>query len=133
MAKITKNSEKDALIFKKPYKFDKISSNLLYNRKFYDIIISVAEEKAMFIYGEVLKWGRLRALPVAEQASNKEWQRSKFGEANSEQQILGTATGSKRRRRLGDFPARCFSDNLIFFMEKYSSGRRGVTRNLVGR
>ncbi len=26
-----------------------------------------------------------------------------------------------------------FSDNLIFFMEKYSSGRRGVTRNLVGR
>ena len=44
-----------------------------------------------------------------------------------------TATGSKRRRRFGDFPARCFSDNLIFFMEKYSSGRRGVTRNLVGR
>ena len=39
-----------------------------------------------------------------------------------------TATGSKRRRRLGNFPARSFSDNSIFFMEKYSSGRRGVTR-----
>ena len=39
------------------------------------------------------KWGRLRALPVADEASKKEWQRSKFGEAKSEQQILGTATG----------------------------------------
>jgi len=39
-----------------------------------------------------------------------------------------TATGSKRRRRFGDFPARCFSDNLIFFMEKYSSGERADRR-----
>jgi hypothetical protein len=30
------------------------------------------------IYGELSKWGRLRALPVADEASNKEWQRSKF-------------------------------------------------------
>ena len=30
------------------------------------------------IYGDVSKWGRLRALPVADEASNKEWQRSKF-------------------------------------------------------
>ena len=29
-------------------------------------------------YGEVLKWGRLRALPAADTASNKEWPRSKF-------------------------------------------------------
>ena len=35
----------------------------------------------------------LRALPVADEASNKEWQRSKFCEANSEQKISGTATG----------------------------------------
>ena len=52
--------------------------------------------------------------------------RSKFAEASSEQQISGTATGSKRRRRLPNFPARSFSDNFIFFTEKYSSGRRGV-------
>ena len=30
------------------------------------------------IYGDISKWGRLRALPVADEASNKEWQRSKF-------------------------------------------------------
>ena len=29
-------------------------------------------------YGELSKWGRLRALPVADEASNKEWQRSEF-------------------------------------------------------
>jgi hypothetical protein len=32
------------------------------------------------IYEELSKWGRLRALPVADEASNKEWQRSKFDE-----------------------------------------------------
>ena len=31
-------------------------------------------------YGELSKWGRLRALPVADEASSKEWQRSKFRE-----------------------------------------------------
>ena len=45
------------------------------------------------IYADVSKWGRLRALPVADEASNKEWQRSKLCEASSEQTILGTATG----------------------------------------
>ena len=30
------------------------------------------------LYGEISKWGRLRALPVADEASKKEWQRSKF-------------------------------------------------------
>ncbi len=37
----------------------------------------------IFYYGEVLKWGRLRAPPGADAASNKEWQRSKFGDAFS--------------------------------------------------
>ena len=44
-------------------------------------------------YAEISKWGRLRALPVADKASKKEWQRSKFGEPVGEQQISGTATG----------------------------------------
>ncbi len=45
------------------------------------------------IYAEVSKWGRLRALPVADEASKEEWQGSKFCEANSERKISGTATG----------------------------------------
>ena len=45
------------------------------------------------INAEVSKRGRLRALPVADEASKKEWQRSKFCEADSEQKISGTATG----------------------------------------
>ena len=49
--------------------------------------------KKRSIYSDSSERGRLRALPVAEKASKKEWQRSKFGEANSEQQISGTATG----------------------------------------
>ena len=44
-------------------------------------------------YGDVSKWGRLRPPPVADEGSKKEWQRSKFCEANSEQKISGTATG----------------------------------------
>ena len=39
----------------------------------------------------------MRALPAAEQASNKEWPRSKFCVANSKQKISGTATGIVRR------------------------------------
>ena len=34
-------------------------------------------------YGSVSKWGRLRAPPVADKASKKEWQRSKFGESTA--------------------------------------------------
>ena len=30
------------------------------------------------LFGDISKWGRLRALPVADEASNKEWPRSKF-------------------------------------------------------
>ena len=44
-------------------------------------------------YGEISKWGRLRPPPVADEGSKKEWQRSKFCEANSERKISGTATG----------------------------------------
>ena len=44
-------------------------------------------------YADLSKWGRLRARPVDNTASNKEWQRSKFVEAKAEQQILGTVTG----------------------------------------
>ena len=47
----------------------------------------------MLIYADVSKWGRLRALPVADDASNKEWQRSKLCEVSNELTILGTATG----------------------------------------
>ena len=39
----------------------------------------------------------MRPPPVADEGSKKEWQRSKFGDANSEQQISGTATGIVRR------------------------------------
>jgi len=46
----------------------------------------------------VLGGGRLRAPPVADAASNKEWQRSKFCEANSEEKFSGTATGFLRQR-----------------------------------
>jgi len=58
-----------------------------------DIEISLISFRFLFgtltLYGEISKWGRLRALPVADKASNKEWPRSKFGEPNGEQQILG--------------------------------------------
>ena len=39
------------------------------------------------LYGDVSKWGRLRALPVADTASNKEWQRSKFCERNANKEF----------------------------------------------
>jgi len=48
---------------------------------------------SLIIHAEVSKWGRLRALPVADQASNKELPRSKFCEAFSELEISGTAKG----------------------------------------
>ena len=46
------------------------------------------------IDAEISKWGRLRALPVAEEASKKEWQRSKFCEANSERKNFGHRNGT---------------------------------------
>ena len=78
-------------------------------------------------YGEVLKWGRLRALPAADTASNKEWQRSKF---LSEQRLKSWAPQQDEEASPEPKSSPCISlINLIFFMEKYSSGRRGVTRN----
>ena len=41
----------------------------------------------------LLVGGRLRAPPVADKASKKEWQRSKFCEATSERKISGTLAG----------------------------------------
>ena len=36
-------------------------------------------------------------------------------------------------KRVSLLPSKCFSEQFhIFYTEKYSSGRRGVTRNLVG-
>ena len=58
-------------------------------------------------YEDISKWGRLRALPVADEASNKEWQRSKFGE-------LMRATNFGHRNRIEEatpirsFPRLCF-------------------------
>ena len=79
------------------------------------------------IYAEVLKWGRLRALPVADEASKEEWQRSKFCEANSKQKISGTATGhngadSKGSRACHSAPCKssCFlaiSRKCFIFLE----------------
>ena len=43
------------------------------------------------IYADVSKWGRLRALPVADKASDKEWPRSNFYTAVLKNS--GTATG----------------------------------------
>jgi len=53
--------------------------------------------------GRITGGGRLRALPAADEASKKEWQRSKFCAANSERRISGTATG--RRSALLHIPA----------------------------
>ena len=66
----------------------------------------------------------LRALPVADEASNKEWQRSKFCEANSEQKISGTATGHNGADSKGSQPhhlrerkSSCFlAKSLKFFI-----------------
>ena len=50
----------------------------------------------MFIYES--NRGRLRALPVADEASNKEWQRSTIGKWRQPAQTeSGTATGIVRR------------------------------------
>ena len=43
-------------------------------------------------YGWISKWGRCRALPVADKARHKEWQRSKFCERERAKNS-GTATG----------------------------------------
>ena len=48
---------------------------------------------ADIIYADVSKWGRLRALPVADKASNKEWPRSKLIGATSRNKFRVTATG----------------------------------------
>ena len=56
----------------------------------------------------------MRAPPGADAASNKEWQRSKFGDVLAEQQISGTATGSAS---LPHFPI-SYDLNLIFFTHR---------------
>ena len=86
-----------------------------------------AEQRRIHI-GEVLKWGASRPPPVADEGRRASGSRRRARANEFAKCDAVTATGSKRRRRFGDFPARCFSDNFIFFMEKYSSGRRGVTR-----
>ena len=79
----------------------------------------------MIPYGGISKWGRLRALPVADEASNKEWQRSKFCVANSKQKISGTATGhneaepTKIKLQILSFL------NLSIYTEGYRSGHNG--------
>ena len=65
---------------------------------------------------------------MADTASNKEWQRSKFGEAFASNKFWAPQQDEEARRHPYPF-AEHFRRSLIFFMEKYSSGRRGVTRN----
>ncbi len=48
---------------------------------------------SLIIYADVSKWGRLRARPVDDTASNKEWPRSKFDEAQASNKFWATATG----------------------------------------
>ena len=95
---------------------------LLQNRSVCVIIHTLQKSNAVK-YAEISKWGRLRPPPVADEGSKKEWQRSKFCEANSEQKISGTATGhngadskgsrayhSRERKisRFLRFPRKCF-------------------------
>ncbi len=69
----------------------------------------------MQTYAEISKWGRLRPPPVAEEGSKKEWPRSKFCEANSEQKISGTRAGhngaDSKHSRVCHLP---FSVNPLF-------------------
>ena len=44
-------------------------------------------------FGRLSKWGRLRALPVADEASKKEWQRSNKSSTHGCEDFSGTATG----------------------------------------
>jgi len=51
------------------------------NALIFDVKIKVKFYMYSMHHGEIYRlWGRLRALPVADKASNKEWQRSKFDE-----------------------------------------------------
>ena len=43
------------------------------------------------------KWGRCRALPVADKARHKEWQRSKFGERERAKKIRAPQQDTTRR------------------------------------
>lgn len=66
-------------------------------------------------YAEISKWGRLRPPPVADEGSKKEWPRSKFGDANSEQQISGTATGDVCDRRRWRLNIKATSKSIAVF------------------
>ena len=69
-----------------------------------EIIRLASAYNKLITYGEISKWGRLRALPVADEASKKEWQRSKFDE----------------RERVTNFGHR--NRTQKFNMERYRSG-----------
>ena len=62
----------------------------------------INSRKAVDIHGGISKWGRLRALPVAEEASKKEWQRSKREHGGA--RALGTATGHNEAVKSAEAP-----------------------------
>ena len=64
---------------------------------------------------------------MADEASKKEWQRSKFCEANSEQKISGTATGHNGAdiEICPDFD-KSRNQKSQFNMERYRSGHNGA-------
>ena len=80
--------------------------------------------------------GIYREVSSGERADRRRW-RMKGGERVAAVKIWRSeqrATNFGHRNRVEEAPpitklsCKSFSDNLIFFMEKYSSGRRGVTR-----
>ena len=65
-------------------------------------------------------------------SEQKEWQRSKFDEPKASYKFWAPQQ-DRRGVADSDFSSFVLFINSIFYTEKYSSGRRGVTRNLVGR
>ncbi len=63
---------------------------------------------------------------MADEGSKKEWQRSKFCEANSEQKISGTATGHNGAPRSMKLNSGYSLKRSLTYMESYRSGHNGA-------
>ena len=92
------------------------------------------DKRACRSSGGVSKWGRSRALPVADTASDKEWQRSK----KSSDCVATTFFGHRNRiitwrSRVGNVQLNivCFSFIALTYTERYRSGHNEAVLKTV--
>ena len=101
----------------------------LRGRKKYGMILGLTKPSE---YAVVSKWGRLRALPVADKASSKEWPRSKKSRINVSPMIFSlTATGHNGAPRSIRKRVNPLRTGKTEEMQRYRSGHNGADSKSV--